>query len=268
MPVLNHLTLGRYLPGESLFHRLDPRVKLGALAALVGILFLSRSLGIQLGLLVFLTLCGIGSRLPLQMILGNLRPLIPILALTLFFHAFWTPGQVLFTFPDTKFALTWQGLQQGIFLSLRLSSLVIGTALLTLTTSPLELADGLERIFRPFQKINLPVHELALTLTIALRFIPILVDEANRIYEAQLSRGADFSGHPVRRLKRFMPLLLPLFVAAFHRAERLAFALTARCYQGDASRTQFRPLVLTSLDYAVLSGVFLLTALILIPTFL
>jgi len=263
LPFLQDITLGRYIPGDSVLHRLDPRVKIGGTAAFVGTLLGSRSGPSVAGAFLLLILLARIARLPVRLLLGNLRPLAPLLVLTFGLNALWTPGTTVWTLPGNLGELTSEGMARGLFLAARLSVLVVGTSLLTLTTSPLELADGLEALLHPFKRVGLPVHELALTTTIALRFVPILIDEVDRLRKAQLARGADFSGTPIRRIRSLFPLLLPLFISAFGRADRLAVAMEARCYRGDYGRTRFRELAMTGLDYAALAGILLAAALIL-----
>ncbi len=263
MPILKDITLGRYIPGGSTLHRLDPRVKIAGVAMLMGALLGSRSTAALVGFSILASLLGRFSGLPLRLLLGNLRPLIPLLLLTLGLNALLTPGTTAYLLPEGLGTLTWEGIFRGLFLVVRLSALVVGISLLTLTTSPLALADGLESLLGPFRRIGLPAHELAMTTTIALRFVPILIDEADRLRRAQLARGANFGGGPIRRIRSLIPLLLPLFVSAFGRADRLAVAMEARCYRGDWGRTRFQVLAMTRIDYAALAGVLLTAGLIL-----
>ena len=214
------------------------------MAALMG----SRS-GVALGCAVLLVgvLCR-AAGLPLRLMLGNLKPVLPLLLLTVSIHAWLTPGETILLLPWQAGAITAEGVSQGTFLAGRFSAFVLGTSLLTLTTSPLELADGLESLLRPLRRIRFPVHEFAMTVTIALRFIPILVDETERLRRAQVSRGADFEGGPIKRTRSLLPLLLPLFISAFTRADKLALAMESRCYRGDTNRTRFRVLTYSLAD--------------------
>ena len=254
LPVLKDITLGRYVPGESALHRLDPRTKIvGAGVLAIGLLG-ARSGFTPVGFILCVLFLARACRFPLRLLAGNLRPLLPLLALTLILNALLTPGQTCYEIPLGAGRFTCEGVERGLFLVARLSSLVLGTSLLTLATSPLELADGLEALLRPFRRIGLPAHELAMTTTIALRFVPILVDEADRLRKAQLARGADFGGGPVRRIRSLFPLLLPLFLSAFGRADRLAIAMEARCYQGDRGRTRYRTYSLGAMDGVALAG--------------
>ena len=248
MPRLSDITLGRYVQGQSLIHKLDPRSKIICTLLLMAALMGTRS-GVTLGCAVLLVgvLCR-AAGLPLRLMLGNLKPVLPLLLLTVSIHAWLTPGEAILLLPWQAGAITAEGVSQGTFLAGRFSAFVLGTSLLTLTTSPLELADGLESLLGPLRRIRFPVHEFAMTVTIALRFIPILVDETERLRKAQVSRGADFGGGPIKRMRSLLPLLLPLFISAFTRADKLALAMEARCYRGDTNRTRFRILTYSLAD--------------------
>jgi energy-coupling factor transport system permease protein len=242
VPFLKDITLGRFIPGGSVVHRLDPRSKILATGCLVAALMAARS-GPMAGLLLaLLAVLAAAARLPAGLLLGNLKPLVPLLLLTFGLNALLTPGRVIWVLPGGMGDVTDAGVLRGLFLSGRFTGLVLVASVLTLTTSPLDLADGLEWLLTPLKKVGVPTHELAMTTTIALRFIPILIDEADRLRNAQLSRGADFGGGPIRRVRCLFPLLLPLFVSAFSRADRLAVAMEARCYRGDEGRTRYRVL--------------------------
>lgn len=248
LPRLSDITLGRYVQGQSLIHKLDPRSKIICTLLLMAALMGTRS-GVTLGCAVLLVgvLCR-AAGLPLRLMLGNLKPVLPLLLLTVSIHAWLTPGEAILLLPWQAGAITAEGVSQGTFLAGRFSAFVLGTSLLTLTTSPLELADGLESLLRPLRRIRFPVHEFAMTVTIALRFIPILVDETERLRRAQVSRGADFGGGPIKRMRSLLPLLLPLFISAFTRADKLALAMESRCYRGDTNRTRFRILTYSLAD--------------------
>lgn len=249
MSILKNVTIGQYYPGDSVVHRLDPRTKLGLSFAFIIILFLVQGFLAYAWLAAFVVLAAKLARVPLKIMLRGLRPLTFIIALTFILHVFTTRGGV------TLWQLGWlridsYGVAQGIFLALRLMLLVVATSLLTLTTSPIALTDGLERILSPGSKLGLPAHELAMMMTIALRFIPTLIDEADKIMRAQLARGADFeSGGLVKRAKNLLPLLVPLFVSAFRRADELAMAMEARAYRGGNQRTRLKVLKYSSLDF-------------------
>ena len=253
LPILKDITLGRFIPGDSALHGLDPRAKLFITAVWMIVLLSSSSGLIPVLVLGLSLLLGKVSGFPLRFQLRNFRPLIPILVLTFILNAMLTPGEKLYALPGGTGELSFEGIRRGLFLLLRLCALVLMTTLLTLSTSPLELADGLESILRPLKRLGLPAHELAMTITIALRFVPILIDEADRLRMAQLARGADFGGGPIRRAKSLLPVLLPLFQSAFGRADRLAVAMEARCYQGEKGRTHYRILAMSFTDYSVLT---------------
>ena len=230
------LSVGRFLAIDSPLHRVDGRTKILCSVGIVVGLFLSPSWEGWVAGLIGLTVVALGSDIPLGYLSGNLKPLVPILALTLILNALMTPGQrVIEDYPMTE-----EGLARGGILAIRLIVIVTVTALLSMTTSPLDLADALESLLAPLLWLRVPVHELAVTGTIALRLIPLLADEAIRIRRAQLSRGARTRGSVTRRLKDLGAILIPLFAAAFARAERLADAMEARGYRGAAERTQYR----------------------------
>lgn len=248
MSIMRNVTLGQYFPGKSPVHRLDPRTKLMMAFAYIIVLFVVRS-GAAYMVLAAASLAVIAiSRIPLKLVLRGLRPIIIILSLTLILHVFTThEGTLLVEF--WIFRIYSGGIRQGLLLAFRLVLLVLSTSVLTLTTSPIALTDGIELLLKPFRKVGLPAHELAMMMTIALRFIPTLIEEAEKIMKAQLARGADFeSGGLVKRAKSLLPLLIPLFISAFRRADELAMAMEARCYRGGDSRTKFKILRFTALD--------------------
>jgi energy-coupling factor transport system permease protein len=239
---LQDITLGRYVAGDSVLHRLDPRTKfIGTMVLMIAALSAPGFPPLLLYgavLAVALALSG----LPAGLVLRNLRPFVWLFLFTFGLHALLTPGPPLWRVPGTDWTATREGLGLGAFFCLRLASVIVTASLLTLTTAPMELTSGLERLLRPLRRFGFPVHELAMMVTIALRFIPVLVDEAERLRKAQLARGADFGGGPIRRARSLIPLLVPLFVSAFTRADRLAMAMESRCYRGGAPRTSLREL--------------------------
>lgn len=248
MSIMRNVTLGQYFPGESVVHRLDPRTKLLLAFAYIIVLFAIKS-GVAYLVLGAASLAVIAiSRLPLKMVLRGLRPIMVILSLTVVLHVFTTrEGNVLLQF--WIFRVYSGGIRQGLLLAFRLVLLVLSTSILTLTTSPIALTDAIEILLKPFRRIGLPAHELAMMMTIALRFIPTLIEEAEKIMKAQLARGADFeSGGLLKRARSLLPLLIPLFISAFRRADELAMAMEARCYRGGDSRTKFKVLRYTCLD--------------------
>ncbi len=244
MPALQDITLGRYLALDSPVHRLDPRTKFVGTMALMVAALSAHSFSALFIFAALLALTTILANLPVHMVLANLRAFVWLFTFTLGLHAFLTPGAPLWSMPLTHWSVSAEGLRTGAFFCLRLATVVIAAALMTLTTSPMQLTAGLERLFAPAKRIGVPVAELALMVSIALRFIPVLVDEAERLRKAQVSRGADFSGHPIRRARSLVPLLIPLFVSAFERADRLALAMESRCYQPGAPRTHYHQLAL------------------------
>lgn len=253
MSILKNVTIGQYYPGDSVVHRLDPRTKLGLSFAFILVLFLVQGFLPYAWLAASVVLVAQIASVPLKVMLRGLRPLRFIVALTFILHLFTTRGGV--TLWQLGFLrIDSYGLAQGAFLALRLVLLVVATSLLTLTTSPIALTDGLERILSPGAKLGLPAHELAMMMTIALRFIPTLIDEADKIMRAQLARGADFeTGGLIKRAKNLLPLLVPLFVSAFRRADELAMAMEARAYRGGTQRTRLKVLKYSSNDLWAIS---------------
>jgi energy-coupling factor transport system permease protein len=246
--VLRNITIGQYFPGKSVIHRLDPRSKLLLSFSFIIVLFMMQS-GLGYAVLALATLCTLYvSKVPVRMVLRGLRPILIILSLTIVLHIFTTREGVLLL--DWAFVKVYSGgLINGFLLAFRLVLLVMATSMLTLTTSPIALTDGIESLLGPFRRFGVPAHELAMMMTIALRFIPTLIEEAEKIMKAQLARGADFeSGGLIRRAKALLPLLVPLFVSAFRRADELAMAMEARCYRGGDSRTKFKVLRYTTVD--------------------
>ena len=239
--MLNNLLVGQYFPGNSLVHKLDPRTKiLGSLSCILTI-FLLESTVSYFVFLGFLSLVTVSARLSFGLVLRSLKPLWPILLLTVAIHAFSGQGETLAAWGP--FTITDGGLQQGARMAGRLALLIVASSLLTFTTSPISLTDGLEALLRPGKRFGLPAHELAMMMTIALRFIPTLLEETQRIIKAQEARGVDFSsGSLLRRGKNLVPVLVPLFISAFRRADELATAMEARCYRGGEGRTRMHPL--------------------------
>jgi energy-coupling factor transport system permease protein len=248
MALLGDITIGKYVEADSPLHRLDPRTKfLAALALMVGLV---RTSGLPaLGLCAaFLGLAIALSGLPAGLVLRNLRAFLWLFFFTFALHALLTPGQALWHLPYFGHAISAAGLERGVLLSARLASVICTASLLTLTTAPLDLTRGLERLLAPFKRLGLPADEIALTASIALRFIPVLIEEAERLHRAQLARGADPGGRLLQRARNLVPLLVPLFVSAFAHADRLALAMESRGYRSGAKRTTYRPLHLQSGD--------------------
>ena len=252
--MLNDITLGQYFPGDSAIHRMDPRTKLIlTIAYIVSVFFIGNLPGYLLAL-AFLYIVVRISGIKFDYLLKGLKPLRVIILFTFVLNLFFVQGETPLISLGF-FTLTKEALRNAVFFALRLVFLVMGTSVLTLTTSPMHLTDGLERLLRPLQKIGFPAHELAMMMTIALRFIPTLLEETDKIQKAQMARGADFeSGNLIMRAKAMIPLLVPLFVSAFRRANDLAMAMEARCYRGGDKRTRLRELRYTKLDlYGVLA---------------
>lgn len=256
--MLQNITLGQFFPGSSILHRMDPRMKLGLLFILMILIFTCNT-SMAYGTILVMTMALIFfSRIPFMLVFKSLRPIWWIMLFTFLIHLFSHPGEELYKF--LGYSITWEGFREGIFISLRLALLVILSSLLTFTTSPLKLTDAMERILSPGKRIGLPAHELAMMMTIALRFIPTLVEETDKIMKAQTSRGSDFTtGNVMTRLKSFIPILVPLFLSAFRRADELAMAMEARCYRGGEGRSHMKALYFTSLDYFALMFVICLS---------
>ena len=246
--MLKDITLGQYFPGDSAIHRMDPRMKLIlTIAYIVGVFMVSNLPGYLLAL-AFLYLVVRIAGIKFSYLAKGVKPLRFIILFTFVLNLFFTEGTTPL-FSLGFFTLTKEALENAAFFALRLVFLVMGTSVLTLTTSPVQLTDGLERLMRPLQRFGFPAHELAMMMTIALRFIPTLLEETDKIQKAQMARGADFeSGNLIARAKAMIPLLVPLFVSAFRRANDLAMAMEARCYRGGDKRTRLRELKYTKLD--------------------
>lgn len=250
--MLKDITLGQFIPLDSGVHRLDPRAKILVTVLYTVALFILPTLPavVLAGLPVVLGVWA--SRLPFSYILRGIKPVWILVLFTLIMHLLSTPGQKLLSLGP--FTITLEGINQGFMVALRLVWLVAGTSLLTLTTSPISLTDGIERLLSPAKAIGFPAHELAMMTTIALRFVPTLIEETEKIMKAQTARGADFeSGSVINRAKSLVPLLVPLLLSAFRRAEELAMAMEARCYRGGEGRTRYRRLMMGMGDYAVLT---------------
>ncbi len=259
--MLKDITIGQYYPTGSLLHRLDPRTKIIATFAIIAGLFIGINF-ISYGLVtLFIFACIFISKIPVRFLVKGLKPLRIIILITFLINIFMTSGEVIYSFG--RFNITREGLYLGTFMAIRLALLVIGTSLLTLTTSPITLTDGIESLLKPFKKIGVPAHELAMMMTIALRFIPTLLEETDKIMKAQMARGADFeSGNIINRAKGLVPLLVPLFISAFRRADELAMAMEARCYRGGENRTRMKQLNMTGVDFISLSIVGILLILL------
>ena len=264
VPMLKDITLGQYFPGDTVVHRLDPRTKLLMVIVYIVALFLAKWVVSYAVMLAFLVTAVALSRIRPRALFKGLKPLLFIIIFTAIINVFYTKGDVLVQF--WIFKITREGLVNAGFLVLRIVMLVTGTFLLTYTTSPIALTDGLESLLSPLKAIHFPVHELALMMSIALRFIPTLIEETDKIISAQKARGADFeTGNLFHRAKALVPILVPLFISAFRRADELATAMECRCYRGGSGRTklkqlrfQLRDILTFALGAAVLAGVIVL----------
>ncbi len=257
--MLRDITIGQYYPGDSVIHKLDPRTKLMATLIYILSLFVFRNVAGFAAVTFALVFIIVLSQVPFGFMVKGLKAIVIILIITALFNLFLTPGDALVTF--WKLKITREGLKNTAFMTVRLIYLVLGSSILTLTTTPNQLTDGMEKALRPFNKIHVPVHEIAMMMSIALRFIPILIEETDKIMKAQLARGADFeSGNIVKKAKAMVPLLVPLFISAFRRANDLALAMEARCYHGGEGRTKMKPLKYRGVDgvaYLVIFGYFI-----------
>ena len=258
---MKNISLGQYYPANSYLHKADPRIKLIMTMLFIVTSFLCKNILGFVGLLVFTALLLIVSKLPFKMIMRSVRPIIIIMAFTTLINVFWTKGENLL-FSWSFISIYEEGLYNAFFMLVRIVTLVIGASVfVTYTTTPIALTDAIESLFSPLKKIKVPVHDFAMMMTIALRFIPTLMDETEKIMAAQKARGADFSnGSLVKRAKALIPILIPLFVSAFRRADELATAMECRCYRGGEGRTKLRALKCRASDILGLVVVMLICA--------
>ncbi|WP_296646003.1 energy-coupling factor transporter transmembrane component T family protein [Romboutsia sp. 13368] len=265
--MLKDITIGQHYPSNSLIHKLDARVKLIAtLIFMISLFIIDKFWPYAIVFLALVATIKL-SNIPFKYIMNGIKPLKWIIIFTFVINIFFLPGDPIVSFGFIK--ITDQGVRQAIFMALRLILLVLGTSMLTLTTSPMDLTDGIERLLNPFNKIGLPVHELSMMMTIALRFIPTLLDETDKIMKAQMSRGADFeSKNIISRAKNLVPLLVPLFVSAFRRAEELSMAMEARCYRGGYNRTKMRQSIITKNDYTAVCILVVYLVIIIVTRFI
>ena len=263
--MLKDITLGQYFPGDTVAHRLDPRTKL--LLVVVYIVGLFNSVGwISYAFTIAVTaLCMAVSRIKPKSALKGLKPLIIIIILTAVLNIFYTDGTPVIE----GWIITWEGIERAVMMSLRIILLIVGTFMLTYTTSPIALTDGLEMMLNPLKKIKIPVHEMSMMMSMALRFIPTLIEERDKIMSAQKARGADFdSGNIFQRAKALLPILVPLFVSAFRRADELAVAMESRCYHGGEGRTRLKQLKMHACDaWALVLGCVFLAAIFVMKKF-
>ena len=248
---LKDITLGQYFPGNCLLHRFDPRSKILFTVLFIAAIFLCKGLvSYGITLLILLMMIGISKVQP-RVFLKGMKPVVFIVVCTAILNLFYTSGTVLWSWGILK--ITEEGIWKAGFMVLRILMLIACTLLLTYTTSPILLTDGLEKLLRPLKKLNFPVHELSMMMSIALRFIPTLIQETDKIISAQKARGADFdSGNLIQKAKALIPILIPLFISSFRRAEELAIAMECRCYHGDEGRTSLRQLRYAGRDYGLI----------------
>lgn len=250
--MLRDITLGQYYPGESIVHKLDARIKIIATVAFIAAVFIVDNFyGFVIIMAALAAVIGI-SKVPLRFILRGLKPVFVIILFTFVLNLFMIRGEVLWSLGFLH--ITKQGLHTAVFLAIRLIFLIIGSSMLTLTTRPISLTDGIEKLLNPLKRFKVPAHELAMMMTIALRFIPTLMEETDKIMKAQQARGADFeSGNLMRRIKALIPILVPLFISAFRIASDLAMAMEARCYRGDHGRTRMNAMKIQKRDIAAVA---------------
>ena len=249
--MIRDITIGQYYPANGILHRLDPRVKIVCtLLYLLSLLFFMENVWGYVVATIFLVSVICLSKVPLKFIVKGLKPIIMLMMITVLFNLLFTKnGNKLWGF--WVFTITDDGIKMAVFTTIRLIYLIVGSSLMTFTTTPNALTDGLEKLLWPLRKIRVPVHEIAMMMSIALRFVPILLEETDKIMKAQIARGADLeSGNIIRKAKAMIPILVPLFVSAFRRANDLAMAMEARCYHGGEGRTKMKPLVYQTRDIA------------------
>jgi energy-coupling factor transport system permease protein len=266
--MLKDITIGQFFPGNSVVHRLDPRFKIIITALFIAMLFSAGSVFSAIPGIVFMFVCYLISGISLRQMIKSMKPLIPIIAFTSILNLFFLSGVVIFRLGFIK--ITADGIDYTIMMIIRITALIGGSSLLTYTTSPISLTDAIESLLSPLKKIHFPVHELAMMMSIALRFIPTLIEETDKIMSAQKARGADMeSGGLLHRAKALIPILIPLFVSAFSRAMELALAMECRCYQGGEGRTRLKQLTSSGADYIGFSvGLLFLCATVLVDLLL
>ena len=245
--MIRNMTLGQYYPVNTVIHALDARVKVvSAFVYIISLFIVNDFKGLLLGFL-FLFICIFISKVPVRLIFRSVKPIVPLVTITFLFNLFLSKGTILAKF--WIFEITDEGVYHSVYMASRLLLLVVVSSLLTLTTNPVNISDGVEKLLSPFKKIGLPAHEIAMMMMIALRFIPTLMEESDKIIKAQKARGADFeNGFVIARAKALVPIVIPLFISAFRIAADLAMAMEARCYKGGEGRTKMKPLILGSND--------------------
>lgn len=245
--MLRDITLGQYYQTDSIIHRLDPRVKLVTTVCYIISLFVVDNIVGYILAGLFLAMVIKMSKVPVKFMVRGMKSILFLLIIALIFNLFLTPGEVVVSF--WKLQITKEGIRQAVFMAVRLVFLLMGSSVMTLTTTPNQLTDGMEKLLSPLRLLKVPVHEIAMMMSIALRFIPILLEETDKIMKAQMARGADFeSGNLIKKAKSLVPLLVPLFISAFRRANDLAMAMESRCYRGGEHRTKMKPLIYKKRD--------------------
>ncbi|WP_040210079.1 energy-coupling factor transporter transmembrane component T family protein [Clostridium polynesiense] len=258
--MIKDITIGQYIPGDSFIHKLDPRTKLLiSLLFIIDLFIIDKIYGYAF-VVLFIGITVISSKLSIKYLYKGVKGVFVLIIITALLNLFMVPGTAETLLFKWKFIKIYEeGVNTAVFMAFRLILLIMGTSILTLTTSPIELTDGIERLLNPFKKIGVPAHELAMMMTIALRFIPTLMDETDKIMKAQKARGADFeSGGLVKKAKSLIPLLVPLFISSFRRADELAMAMEARCYRGGDGRTRMKKLMYTYKDFIAFAAFSLL----------
>ena len=252
--MIRDITIGQYYPSESIIHKLDPRTKIIGTIVFIVSLFLFDSFSGYLIVTAFLALCISLSKVPFSYMVRGLKAIVVLLLLTVIINMLMTPGETLFAIG--KLTISKEGFRAAIFMGIRLIFLIIGSSIMTLTTSPNNLTDALESLMKPLKKFKAPVHEIAMMMSIALTFIPILIEETDKIMKAQMARGADFENkNIIKKVKSYVPVLVPLFISAFRRAGDLAMAMEARCYRGGDGRTKMKPLKYGKCDFVAFSAI-------------
>lgn len=252
--MISDITIGQYFPGNSIVHKLDPRMKIILIFLLIVSIFICKNIAGLGAIILFSVILVLISKIPFKTVLKSIKPLVVIILLTAVLNIFYGKGDALVQLGKLK--ITADGIETAVFMAVRIITLVVISSLLTYTTSPTELTDALERLLKPLKLIKIDVHSIAMTMTIALRFIPTLIEEIEKIMSAQKSRGADLeSGNLIHRAKALIPVLIPLFVSAFRRAGELAYAMECRCYHGGEGRTKMKVMKLTARDFISLAAV-------------
>ncbi len=252
--MISDITIGQYFPGNSIVHKLDPRMKIILIFLLIVSIFICKNIAGLGAIILFSVILVLISKIPFKTVLKSIKPLVVIIILTAVLNIFYGKGEALVQLGKLK--ITADGIETAIFMAVRIITLVVISSLLTYTTSPTELTDALERLLKPLKLIKIDVHSIAMTMTIALRFIPTLIEEIEKIMSAQKSRGADLeSGNLIHRAKALIPVLIPLFVSAFRRAGELAYAMECRCYHGGEGRTKMKVMKLSARDFLSLAAV-------------